>query len=38
LHDDINRLILNQQKIIKYIEEKENNKNWYFVPVFIFLI
>ena len=27
LHDDINRLILNQQKIIKYIEEKEKNKN-----------
>ena len=27
LHDDINRLILNQQKIIKYIEDKENNKD-----------
>ena len=27
LHDDINRLIINQQKIIKYIEEKEKNKN-----------
>ena len=25
LHDDINRLIMNQQKIIKYIEDKENN-------------